>query len=94
MKIIQAAGISNQCRFIKSLTLMLLFLMFFSKSGFSQSLGLNTTAALPDSSAMLDIVSSTKGLLIPRISLASTTDTTTISHPATSLLVYINQSII
>ncbi len=37
---------------------------------------------------MLDIVNSSKGLLIPRVSLTSTTDASTIANPATSLLVY------
>jgi|GEM_PF-854409 len=42
----------------------------------------------PDPSAMLDVQSSDKGLLIPRVELTSTTDQTTIASPATSLLVY------
>ncbi len=52
----------------------------------SQNVGINGTGAAPDVSAMLDIVSSDKGLLIPRISLSSTTDNAI--SPATSLLVY------
>jgi len=50
--------------------------------------GINTTGNTPNASAMLDISSSNSGLLIPRVSLLSTTDVTTISSPATSLLVY------
>lgn len=52
----------------------------------SQNVGINGTGAAPDVSAMLDIVSSNKGLLIPRISLSSTADAAI--SPATSLLVY------
>lgn len=55
---------------------------------FSQNVGINSTGALPDNSAGLDIDYSDKGLLIPRVSLTSTTDVVTIPSPATSLLVY------
>lgn len=68
------------------LTLFLIFI--FSSQLFSQNVAINTTGNAPDVSAMLDIVSSTKGLLLPRVSLTSTTDATTIATPATSLLVY------
>ncbi len=39
-------------------------------------------------SAMLDVAASNKGVLVPRVSLTSTTDISTITSPATSLLVY------
>jgi microcystin-dependent protein len=42
----------------------------------------------PDTSAALDITSTNKGLLIPRVALTSSTDATTISSPATGLVVY------
>jgi hypothetical protein len=42
----------------------------------------------PDTSALLDVSSSNKGLLIPRVALTATNDGTTIPLPATSLLVY------
>lgn len=68
---------------------ILLFIFFLSSQKIeAQSLGINTSSSVPDSSAMLDIISSNKGLLIPRVSLISKTDTLTIMHPATSLLVY------
>lgn len=54
----------------------------------SQNIAINTNGSTPDVSAMLDIVNSAKGLLIPRVSLTSTTDAATIATPATSLLVY------
>lgn len=47
-------------------------------------IGTNT----PDASAKIDISSTDKGLLIPRIALSSTTDAATIPNPATALLVY------
>lgn len=77
-----------QCFLLNTLFLILLTGMFHSKNGVAQTLGINTTGALPDSSAMLDIVSPNRGLLIPRVSLTSTSDTTTILNPAISLLVY------
>lgn len=58
---------------------------------FSQNISVNTTGALPNVSALLDVDAApgnNKGLLIPRIPLASLTDATTIPTPAISLLVY------
>ncbi|MDR6369180.1 hypothetical protein J2795_000583 [Chryseobacterium bernardetii] len=46
----------------------------------------------PDSSALLDLNTSNKGLLLPRVSLSSTSDTTTVPSPATGLLVYNNNT--
>ena len=57
---------------------------------FAQNVGINSSGALPDSSAGLDISSTNKGLLIPRVALTSTLDVFTIPSPATSLLVYNN----
>jgi hypothetical protein len=54
----------------------------------AQNVGINATGAAPDKSSILDISSPNKGLLIPRISLISTTDITTIASPTISLLVY------
>jgi len=44
---------------------------------------INSTGAAPNSSAMLDIVSTDKGLLIPRVA-----DTTSVLSPAVGLLIY------
>ncbi|MBF9223796.1 hypothetical protein [Hymenobacter ruricola] len=49
------------------------------------SVGIGTIA--PDGSAALDVRSTDKGLLIPRVALASLTDATTVASPAPSLLV-------
>ena len=49
---------------------------------------INTTGVAADKSAMLDVASSSKGILIPRVALVSTTDVTTIPSPAISLLVF------
>jgi hypothetical protein len=65
-----------------------ILLILFSQRGVSQNIAINTDGSSPDASAMLDIVSSNKGLLMPRVSLSSTTDVATIATPATGLLVY------
>ncbi|MFN8284306.1 MAG: tail fiber domain-containing protein [Chitinophagales bacterium] len=57
-------------------------------STYSQNVGINSTGAAPNASAILDVASANKGILIPNINLISTTDVTTITSPATSLLVY------
>ena len=60
----------------------------FTFNSFSQGVSINATGNPADSSAMLDVSSTTKGLLIPRVSLFSTSDVSTIQSPATSLLVF------
>jgi hypothetical protein len=54
----------------------------------AQNIGINGTGATPAASAILDVSAPDKGLLIPRVALSSTADVTTITGPATSLLVY------
>lgn len=54
----------------------------------AQNVGINADGSLPNTSAMLDVKSANKGLLIPRVALTGTGDVTTIPSPATSLMVY------
>jgi len=54
----------------------------------AQSLGVNTDGSSPNSSTLLHVKSSNKGILIPSVSLTGVSDATTISTPATSLLIY------
>lgn len=61
----------------------LLFVMIVSLKANAQSVGINTAA--PDTSAILDISSTTKGLLIPRM---TTAQQTAISLPASSLMIF------
>lgn len=63
-------------------TVLFLFFLHFS---YAQT-GIGTTT--PDASAKLDVSSSNKGFLPPRVTLTSGTDNTTIPSPATGLLVY------
>ena len=69
---------------MKSLLAIALFVLMATISQ-AQNVGINSTGATPDASAMLDVNSSTKGLLVPRM-LAS--ERSAISLPATGLLVY------
>jgi polyhydroxybutyrate depolymerase len=68
--------------------LFLFTLLFISIITNAQSVGINTNGSVPDSSAMLDIKSNNKGLLIPRVLLTSLHDSITIRKPAISLMVF------
>jgi len=83
---------------MKLLKLTLLFIAAFTmaSSSHAQNVGINTTGAAPNSSALLDMNTGNvftspngKGLLIPNVALASAGDAVTINLPATSLLVYV-----
>ncbi len=50
------------------------------------AIGVNV--ASPNASAILDVTSSNKGVLLPRIALVSLTDVATVASPATGLLVF------
>jgi hypothetical protein len=76
----------------KNLLLKSFVLFAFLLSGkvivFAQSVAINTSGNVANASSMLDVESTTKGLLIPRVSLTATNVATPITTPATSLLVY------
>lgn len=59
----------------------------------AQNIGINSAGAVPDASAILDVSSSDKGVLIPRVALTGTNDGSTVSSPANSLLVYNTQTV-
>ena len=52
---------------------------------FAQGVAINTTGAAADTSAMLDVTSTTKGLLVPRM---LATQRTAIFQPAKGLIVF------
>lgn len=60
-------------------------MLFFSDYLFAQSVSINTDGTPPDSSAILDVKSSSKGLLIPRM---NRTQRDAINKPATGLVIY------
>jgi hypothetical protein len=58
---------------------------FVTVQSFAQSVSINTNGTVADTSAILDVKSTTKGLLVPRMTAAQKT---AIVNPATGLLVY------
>lgn len=54
----------------------------------AQSIGISSDGSQPNPSAILDLKSSNKGILLPRVSLTSETDSLTIPHPEKSLIIY------
>jgi len=68
---------------MKKITLLLLILLS-TISGFSQ-VGINSDGSNPDNSSMLDIKSTSKGILIPRM---SQSERVAILSPANGLMVY------
>ena len=73
----------------KSILLLLpvFFVSFFTQEISAQSFSINTTGAAAAPSAMLDVTSTVKGVLIPRMSKAQKS---AIAAPATGLLIFQN----
>ncbi|AZA85917.1 hypothetical protein EG349_03490 [Chryseobacterium shandongense] len=71
--------------YFKIVSVCILFFKF--SNGFTQ-VGIGTVT--PAGSSILDITSGNKGVLMPRITLLSTTDATTIPSPADGLLIWNN----
>lgn len=70
---------------MKKIIVLLLMLMAITNGIEAQNVAINGTGAAPAASAMLDITSTTSGLLIPRM---STAQKNAIASPATGLTVY------
>lgn len=68
-------------------SILSVLILFAVLPSFSQGLAVNSTSATADASAMLDVSSTTKGILIPRM---TTVERTAITSPATGLTVYDN----
>jgi hypothetical protein len=75
---------------MKKLTIILIMLISLLMGNIlnAQNVGISGNIFTPDASAGLDVNFTDKGLLIPRVALTCSTDASTISSPATSLLVY------
>lgn len=74
----------------QNITMRKITIFAFSSISFlinAQNVAINTTGAAPAASAMLDVASTTSGLLIPRM---TTAQRTAIAAPATGLTVYDN----
>src|SRR5581483_4517128 len=72
-------------RFIIPLLAFLFIFNFQPTALLSQSVAINTDGSTADASAMLEVKSTTKGMLVPRV---TTAQGTAIASPATGLLVY------
>ena len=70
---------------LRVFTILTFVLLAWESSSFAQ-VGIGTST--PASSSALDVTSSNKGFLPPRISLTSVTDNSTINSPSTGLLIY------
>ena len=70
---------------VLSLITMMIMLFVALSGAFAQSVSINTTGVAPDASAILDLSSTTKGMLLPRM---TTVQRNSISSPAIGLLVY------
>jgi len=70
--------------FILSTAFFILFQVWIK----AQNVGINDDGSTPDNSAILDVKSTNKGILIPNIALTGANDATTIGSPAIGLLIY------
>jgi len=66
-------------------TIFLTFSLLFSISAYAQNIGINNDGSVPQNSALLDVKSTSKGILIPRM---TQTERNLINSPATGLLIF------
>ncbi len=67
---------------------LLFFICLIANKYFAQNVAINATGALPNTSAMLDVAATNKGVSFPNVSLTSETDAVTIPTPMAGLMVY------
>lgn len=70
---------------LKYIAVLIVVLLAIEIKAQNEGIGINETGALPDISAMLDISSTTKGALIPRVTTAARNS---LASPAESLLLF------
>lgn len=70
---------------MKKLPILLLALLLLMLKGSAQNIGINATGAQPNTKAMLDVSSTTTGVLIPRM---STAERNAITSPPNGLQIY------
>jgi len=70
---------------MKKAKLILLAIIIIAGYGLTAQVGINSDGSLPDSSAMFDIESTDKGVLLPRMTQAQRD---AISNPETGLIIY------
>jgi hypothetical protein len=72
---------------MKKIVLAILLFVVSTINGFAQSVAINTDGSAADASALLDVKSINKGVLVPRM---TKPERNTIASPSTGLLVYVN----
>lgn len=82
---LQSGTAQNAPAFSMKMIYLLVLALICSTGAFSQNVGINNYNLSPDPSAMLDVYSTDKGILIPRM---RSSDRQGISSPAEGLLVY------
>lgn len=73
---------------MKRVYLLVGAMMLILTNSQAQNVGINSTGALPNASAGLDVDFNNKGVLIPRVNLTAVNNPAPITSPAISLLVY------
>jgi hypothetical protein len=68
--------------------LVIIALLLLIHLSLTAQVAINTASASPHVSAMLDVTSNNRGLLIPRIALTSASNAAPVTTPATGLLIY------
>ncbi|MDP2387133.1 MAG: hypothetical protein Q8M29_12225 [Bacteroidota bacterium] len=69
-------------------TFLIFIIVIQAQTLVAQNVGINATGASPDSSACLDVSSTNKGILVPRLALTSVNSASPVTSPENSLLVY------
>ncbi len=73
---------------MKNLKLIFVAIIMIASYSLTAQVAITTDGSSADASAMLEVKSANKGLLIPQVALTGVNDATTITTPATSLLIY------
>jgi len=73
---------------MKKILFFSIIFIFLSTCSYAQGVAINITGAIADTSAILDVSSTTKGLLIPRMTTAERTAISPLGLPQRGLLVY------
>ena len=73
---------------MKKFKLIFVAIIMIANYSLTAQVAVTTDGSSANASAMLEVKSANKGLLIPQIALTGVNDATTITTPATSLLIY------
>ncbi|MCP4000587.1 MAG: hypothetical protein GY727_06740, partial [Gammaproteobacteria bacterium] len=78
---------------MKKVRLFIAIITITASYSLMAQVAITTDGSAPDGSAMLEVKSTDKGILIPRVALTGTTDETTISSPVVSLMIYNTETV-